>query len=154
MLSLESSARHLQCLTSEMPFTKLHFLQIQLKSILVSPHQTNASVQTWVLQNQQCISDQENEFIISKNSSAALSVYKIMKYPREWREIIFLSSFFFSFGVKGHICDCMHPFCVLGLFYVGQFLLLGTLAITSVPLFMSFQKMAQPVWLVLINLFC
>lgn len=31
----------------------------------------------------------------------------------------FLSSFFF--GVKGHNCDCMHPFCVLGLFCVGQF---------------------------------
>lgn len=33
---------------------------------------------------------------------------------------------------------------------LDSFSLLGTLAITSVPLFMSFQKMAQPVCLVCI----
>ncbi len=33
----------------------------------------------------------------------------------------------FFFGVKGHICDCMHPFCVL-MFYVGQFLFFSVVA--------------------------
>lgn len=29
---------------------------------------------------------------------------------------------FFPLEVKGHMCDFMHPFCVLGLFFcVGQF---------------------------------
>lgn len=33
----------------------------------------------------------------------------------------FLSFFSPLFGSKVIICDCMHPFYVLGLFYVGQF---------------------------------
>lgn len=48
------------------------------------------------------------------------------------------------FRVKGHVTVCIHSVS-LDCFMLGSFLLLGTLAITSVPLFMSFQKMAQPV---------
>lgn len=47
------------------------------------------------------------------------------------------------------LCPRIVFFCVL-----DSFLLFGTLAITSVPLFMSFQKMVPPVWLVLNQSFC
>lgn len=60
----------------------------------------------------------------------------------------------FLWGQRSYLWPYTSILCLRIVFVLDSFLLLGTLAITSVPLFMYLQQMVQPVWLVLIDSFC